>query len=42
MKSQFVSEYKTRTGNFVDVGNFSNPQVIARMNKWHRDRLNNI
>jgi len=38
MKNQYVSEYKTKIGNFVDVGCFSNPNIVARMNTWHRGR----
>ena len=33
-----VSEYKRKIGNFVNVG-FSNPAIVARMNQWHKSRI---
>jgi hypothetical protein len=37
----WVTEYKTRIGNFVDTGCFSHPGILTRMTKYHRDRMNN-
>ena len=42
LRSQFVTEYKTKMGNFVDTGCFSNPGVVSRLNKWHKARLGDI
>ena len=42
MRSQFQSEYKTQMGNHVDTGCFSNPGVVSRLNKWHKQRLGDL